>query len=117
MLLYTHIYDLILKLITLFGLIVLLAECSFFNERVVLLLSVFVVLFLTLYYFLIRTVGSWLYCRINLKMKLSLLQAAKLNAALSPIAGTWLPMLEIKNIKQEDKYNFALHLYENWKQK
>ncbi|MFY8019758.1 MAG: hypothetical protein ACOVP1_01120 [Bacteroidia bacterium] len=52
-------------------------------------------------------------------MELNYLQAKELNEALSPIfnlRNKWLPLLEIKEIEADYKYETALKIIENWKQ-
>jgi uncharacterized protein YqhQ len=52
-------------------------------------------------------------------MELNYLQAKELNKALSPIfslGNKWLPLLEIKEIESDYKYETALKIIENWKQ-
>jgi hypothetical protein len=116
---FTHIFDIIFKLISIiisiFGILILI---EFYNDA----LAAFIISFvfsILLYGLIFRTIASLLYARFYLKMELNYLQAKKLNIALSPLfslGNKWLPLLEIKEIESDYKYETALKLIENWKQ-
>jgi hypothetical protein len=116
---FTHIFDIIFKLISIiisiFGILILI---EFYNDA----LAAFIISFvfsILLYGLIFRTIASLLYARFYLKMELNYLQAKKLNIALSPLfslGNKWLPLLEIKEIEADYKYENALKLIENWKQ-
>jgi len=115
---FTHIFDIIFKLISIiisiFGILILI---EFYNDA----LAAFIISFvfsILLYGLIFRTIASLLYARFYLKMELNYLQAKELNIALSPIfslGNKWLPLLEIKEIETDYKYETALKLIENWK--
>ncbi len=115
---FTHIFDIIFKLISIiisiFGILILI---EFYNDA----LAAFIISFvfsILLYGLIFRTIASLLYARFYLKMELNYLQAKKLNIALSPLfslGNKWLPLLEIKEIEADYKYETALKIIENWK--
>lgn len=116
---FTHIFDIIFKLISIiisiFGILILI---EFFNDALAAFIFSFVFSIL-LYILIFRTIASLLYARFYLKMELNYLQAKELNKALSPIfslGNKWLPLLEIKEIESDYKYETALKIIENWKQ-
>lgn len=116
---WTHIYDLILKLITLTLFIIIFAEIPYFkgNQSVVIILGI--ILFFISYNLFIRTFATYLYCKFTLKMNINLNQAKQLNDAFSPIFPlnmSWLPMNELKNIENDNKFDIAINTYNNWKE-
>ncbi len=116
---FTHIFDIIFKLISIiisiFGIMVLI---EYYNDA----LAAFIISFvfsILLYVIIFRTIASLLYARFYLKMELNYFQAKELNKALSPIftlGNKWLPLTEIKEIEADYKYETALKIIENWKQ-
>lgn len=116
---FTHIFDIIFKLISIiisiFGIMILI---QFYNDA----LAAFIISFvfsILLYVIIFRTIASLLYARFYLKMELNYFQAKELNKALSPIftlGNKWLPLTEIKEIEADYKYETALKLIETWKQ-
>lgn len=116
---WTHIYDLMIKLATLFLSIILFVSIPFFvdNELVLIILSIFISGIL--YIFFLRTLGSYFYSRFTLKMKINYSQAKKMNDAFSPLTLTdlnWLPLKDLKNVEEKDKYAVALERLEKWKE-
>ncbi len=113
MILWTHIFDLLTKLI----LIILLACSILIGQYVSSWGVVYTLLFglvsMLFYWFILRTIGSWVYCFLILRMRIGWKKAAQLNGAFSPILdSTWLPMLELKNLSNKDKYQQALNIYQ-----
>lgn len=114
---WTHIYDLILKSITLFLFIITLSQIPYLEDHSVFVILLGVVLSFVLYYFFVRTLATYLYCRLTLKMRVDLTQAKQLNDAFTPIFSfdnNWLPMKELKHIDDNDKYQLAIDTYEKW---
>lgn len=114
---WTHIYDLLLKMAT-FGLIIL--GFSFFpigiNNFFILFIIGFI-MFFTVYNFILRTLATFLYCKFTLKMELTLAQAKHLNNAFSPIFPPnvkWLPMEDLKQTDSINKYEIALETLNKW---
>ena len=115
---WTHIYDLLLKVITLSLSIIIVTNISVLESHDMLKITISLLSYFLLYNFFVRTISSYLYCRIKLKTKISLKQAEKLNNAFSPILNLnfeWLPMLEIRNMKESERYEYALEFYKDYK--
>ena len=113
---WTHIYDLFLKLITMF-LVFILLEILHLEKNIIIHIVLAIVLFLIIYTFIFRTIATYLYCRLTLKMNVSLEQAKNLNGAFSPIFPLnfkWLPMKELKSIDNNIKYETAIGIYQKW---
>jgi hypothetical protein len=116
---WTHFFDLLFKLIsiipTLFIIITVMFPI-FADEGSVILLVVFMLGFwYVIYKYLFRTLATYLYCRISLKMKVSFEEARQLNEAYTPIFGMkWLPMKELRNARNIDKYQVALGIFRAW---
>lgn len=116
---WTHIYDLLLKLATLAISIVLLLQIPYFEGTEILSISLGVILFFVIYNIFVRTLATYLYCKFSLKMNIDLTKAKQLNEAFSPIFPLnmkWLPMRELRNIDAKDKYQIALDTFNNWDQ-
>ncbi len=118
---WTHFYDLILKLGILFLSIFIFIQIPFIEERGVLLFVLVLLISVGSYILFLRTLGSWLYSRLTLKMKVNFQQAKSLNAALAPINqigyySKWLPLKEVQNFPSDQKYLAAQQMIQNWQQ-
>jgi len=114
---WTHIYDLILKLTTLFLSIIILIPIPYLGDNGIVVVILGIILFFVIYNLFVRTLATYLYCKFTLKMNIDLSQAKQLNEAYSPIfpmTMKWLPMKELKNIDETIKYQTALDTYRNW---
>lgn len=114
---WTHIYDLILKLFCLLAPIALLAQIPFLEQHNALLFVFSFILSGLSYYAFFRTLGSQLYSQLVLKMPLSFSEAKKLNAAFAPLIPfpfEWLPMKEIAQVEAHLKYEMALQILHEW---
>ncbi len=107
---WTHIFDLLAKLISLFlaiALIIVVAGAIEGHPEIVPYATV-PLLFL-LYFGVFRTLSSLLYCSIILKMPIRFSQARELNRALSPLASMrWLTLKEVLAYPPEQRYRRAL---------
>ncbi len=117
---WTHIYDLTVKIGVIVLSVITFTNTPYFEYYPILLISLSFAVSIFLYLFFLRTLSSYLYCRINLKMPVSLDQAKALNDALSPnpfsIYGhEWLHLKEVKNLEDDKKYDAALQMLEQWK--
>lgn len=118
---WTHLYDLLAKISSIFISTMLISEISFefskpYYEFIASML--FAILF---YVFFLRTLSSYLYCKLNLKMNLSFKEAKKFNKVLSPNPFTlkknahlWLPLKEVKLVPVSEKMILADKLVANW---
>lgn len=118
---WTHFFDLLLKAGA-FVLIIILALLipGLMDDPIRGMVLIFVLWVLSLI-FIVRTPGSWLYCRIRLKMPITFSQASKLNGVLSPnpfrfhIGGNkWLPMKEVLLVERDMRYQEALRIATAW---
>ncbi len=116
----THIFDIIFKLISLLIGILSILILMNHNDNAPYTFIFSIIFSIILYLGIFRTIASLLYARFYLKMELNFFQAKELNKALSPIftlGNKWLPLTEIKEIEADYKYETALKIIENWKQK
>lgn len=121
MIYWTHIYDLFAKLVALVASVALtlwaitpLHLSSHVDGLMVAGSLVF--LGIPLYFFLMRTVGSLMYCRIALGAKFSFGQARQLDGVLAPILPLlWCPMKEVRDVADSGKFDAAVRLAEAWK--
>lgn len=114
----THLIDGLIKLGLMFALIFLVANIPFFDGRGYLLLFTVITAFFLLYFYIFRTLGSYLYAMWVLKMQVTWEQAKTLNEGLAPFKNhfmTWLPLKEVKNLDDDIKYTTAIQLIEKWK--
>lgn len=117
---WTHYYDLLVKISILFLSIFTLNLIPFFDGHEFYLTILSIILSTTFYILILRTFGSYLYCRITLKMAITIGEAKNLNDALSPFPLqhgdlNWLPLTEIINVEHSKKYEAALILANQWK--
>lgn len=116
---WTHIYDLLLKLATIFLSIVVLIQIPWLEENPIVLALLGVLLFFVVYNYFVRTLATYLYCKFTLKMNVDLTQAKELNDAFSPLFTSplkWLPMKELKNADDAVKYQVAIDTYNKWRE-
>lgn len=116
---FSHIYDNILKIATLFLCAVLSLAIPGFEDNTLFVLAFMLALFLIVYFAFVRTVATFLYCRFTLKMPLTLSQARQLNEAVTPVffwQMKWLPLAEIKDMEPSLKFGKTLELYAAWKE-
>lgn len=114
---WTHIYDLLLKLITIIFSIFFLIQIPYLEDKGLIVIILSISLFLLIYNLFVRTFATYLYCRFTLKMNIDLAKAKQLNNAYSPVfpmTMKWLPMTELKNIDDTNKFQIALDTYKNW---
>ncbi len=114
---WTHIYDLILKLVTLLLSIIIMIQFPFSQNYAVISIIIGVILFFVSYHYFIRTLATYLYCKMTLRMNVNFSEAKQLNNAFSPLFSLhmqWLPMTEIKSLNDSKKYDAALDIYKRW---
>lgn len=114
----THIYDLIAKLGILFISIPVLINLPYIDHPAFLFIMI-ALISVVFYIFFLRTLGSYLYCRLTLKMNIRFNEAKALNEALSPnpfryFDMKWLPLKEVKALEESKKYPAALELLAVW---
>jgi hypothetical membrane protein len=106
MVLYSHVWDLILKLLLLVALLALLVGVFHLDQRlgVLPMIVILVVLFLVIYRQLISTLSAWLYARLSLGTSLSLAQAAQLARLVQlDTAMKWIPLKDVKKLPPQQR--------------
>jgi hypothetical protein len=114
---WTHIYDLIVKVVTL-GLCLLLAfNIPILEGSPVLIIALAVIAFFAVYTLWMRTLATYLYCWMTLKMDIDFGQAKMLNPAFTPtLPQEWLPMEHLKDEPKEDRFTMALAASREWEE-
>ena len=110
MILYSHVWDLFLKL-ALFG--VLLALVIGLHSDQVLgvpaMIAILVVLWLAIYRQGLSTIASWLYARLSLGADVSMTEAHQLARLFQlDLSGKWVPLKEVKKLPRADRRNALL---------
>ena len=121
---WTHKYDLLVKLLCIAAVVALFIPVSDYLELQgypthfgPLVFGLALVLAVIIYAILLRSVGTYLYARFTLEMPVSFAQAKKLNKAfapLFPVGMKWLPMHELYGLPDEHKYEAALRIMDTW---
>ncbi len=114
---WTHIYDLLLKIATLFVSIFILMQIPVLPDYPWVMLFLIGAVFFGLYFTLVRTLATYLYCRYTLKMDVNLNEAKQLNGAFTPMFSLrmkWLPMKELIKVNDASKFQMALDIYKKW---
>lgn len=119
MLFWTHIYDLIIKLITiLICMILMLDYFPLLQDNKTISIIIAVGLYFLSYHFIVRTLATFLYCKFSLGMPISIQQAQNFNNIFTPTLSTeltWMPMTEIKLLPKSERYQTALKINLEWK--
>src|SRR5438270_11542973 len=111
MLFYSHIWDGLLKLISLVLLIVTAVHWDLDPRlhSVALMISLLVVLWLVLYRQYISILSSWLYARISLHTNVTFTEAKALRKLFQlDVSAKWIPMKEIKNLPSDQRHDTLL---------
>ena len=119
MVFYSHIWDLLLKLTSLFGVVVLSfslhAEESLqnfgvpSNYTVPTLISFLVVFWILVYRQGLSTISAWLYARVNLGAHVSLGDARRLARLFQlDLSLRWMPLKEVKQLPKAQRRNALL---------
>lgn len=116
---WTHLYDLIIKIALLLTSILILTNIPFFEEHNLALIISLFSLWIGLYLLFGRTIGSYLYAKLSLKMDVSFKKAKELNIALSPLPKTfplqqWVPLKEVIAVQKDLRFDKAIELINIW---
>ena len=111
MLFYSHIWDGLLKLISLVLLIVAAVHWDL-DQRlhsVALMISLLVVLWLVLYRQYLSILSSWLYARLSLYTNVTFTEAKALRKLFQlDVSAKWIPLKEIKNLPTDQRHDALL---------
>lgn len=116
---FTHLYDRLIKVVFLTAGTCLIITLDLPQQMELPAFIALVIAMFLLHIAVLRTLGSYLYCRLRLNMPVNLRQAAALNNVLCPYPheypGTgWLPLKEVKALDPELRYAEALKLKNSW---
>ncbi|MBS1512884.1 MAG: hypothetical protein JST86_18725 [Bacteroidetes bacterium] len=119
---WTHIYDLLAKLLSLAITAVILQLLPLYDLGTPVIALITIGISVSIYIVFFRTLGSYCYCRWKLGMPVTFNEAKILNNALSPNpfrnpGSKWLTLQEVKSMQTEDKYASALQLLQQWEEK
>ena len=117
MLLYSHIWDGLLKISTLLLLIVAAVHWKL-DERlhsVPLMIAMLVVLWLVCYRQLLSVLSSWLYARFSLGANVTFTEAKTLRKLFQlDVTGKWIPLKEIKGLPKAQRHDALLRALETF---
>ena len=117
MLFYSHIWDGLLKLITLIGFIVLATSLKF-DERLhsgPVMVGLVAIVWILIYRQFFSILSSWLYARLSLRTDVSFREAKALRRLFQlDLSGKWIPAKEIKGLPFDTRHAALLHLLDNF---
>jgi hypothetical protein len=112
MLVYSHIWDALLKLISIFGIMGLVVRFKL-DERVhpvALMIAVATVIWVLLYRQYISVLSSWLYARLTLRTDVTFSEAKALRKLFQlDLSGKWIPLKAVKQLPSEQRHDVLLH--------
>jgi len=112
MLVYSHIWDALLKLISIFGIMGLVVRFKL-DERihpVALMITVVTVIWVLLYRQYISILSSWLYARLALGTGVTFSEAKALRKLFQlDLSGKWIPLKAVKQLPSEQRHDALLH--------
>ncbi len=116
MVLYSHIWDALLKLITLSGLIVLGIWLKL-DERLhsgAVMVIIIAIIWAVLYRQFLSILSSWLYSRFSLRTGVTIPEAKALRKLFQlDVSCKWIPVKEIKNLPLDARHDVLLRMLEN----
>ncbi len=112
MLVYSHIWYGLLKLISIFAIIALAVRFKL-DERihpVPLMIAVVTVVWLLLYRQYVSILSSWLYARLALRTDVTFSEAKALRKLFQlDISGKWVPLKAVKQLPSDQRHDALLH--------
>ena len=111
MILYSHLWDLILKVTLLAALFVVAVPVLHVDESLGLwpMIGILVILWLVIYRQGLSTIASWLYARVNLGADVSLAEARQLSRLFQlDLSGKWIPLNEVRRLPKGERRNALL---------
>ena len=105
MILYTHIFDFLMKLLAVFMFIGISLVIKSLGSVAAISVLVSILITLPVYWFVLRPISSWLYAKFLLKSKLNFSQARQSSILFSPILNMskWYPMKDIKKLPESER--------------
>lgn len=105
MILYSHFWDLILKVGLLLALLAILVSAHLDESLGVWpMIGILVILWVVIYRQGLSTIASWLYARVNLGADVSLSEARRLTRLFQlDLSGKWIPLKEVKNLPKAER--------------
>ena len=112
MLLYSHIWDGLLKLTSLVVLMILAVKWGNLDERIHplwLMIGMVAVVWILLYRQWLSIVASWLYARLTLHTNVTFTEAKALRKLFQlDVSGKWIPLREIKKLPADQRHDAIL---------
>lgn len=111
MLLYSHIWDALLKVTSLFALVILAIHWDL-DQRlhsVALMIATLTLVWILVYRQYLSIVASWLYVRATLRTRVTFAEAKALRKLFQlDLSGKWIPLREIKALPDEQRHGALL---------
>jgi len=112
MLLYSHIWDGLLKLISLFIFIILAVKWGKLDERIHplwLMIGIVALVWIFVYRQWLSILASWLYARLTLRTNVAFSEAKELRKLFQlDVSGKWIPLREIKKLPDDQRHEAVL---------
>src|ERR1700719_4425965 len=112
MLLYSHIWDGLLKLTSLVVLMILAVKWGNLDERIHplwLMIGMVAVVWILLYRQWLSIVASWLYARLTLHTNVTFTEAKALRKLFQlDVSGKWIPLREVKKLPVDQRHDAIL---------
>jgi len=112
MLLYSHIWDGLLKLTSLLVLMILAVKWGNLDQRIHplwLMIGIVAVAWALLYRQWLSIVASWLYTRLTLRTRVTFSEAKALRKLFQlDVSGKWIPLREVKKLPDDQKHDAIL---------
>jgi hypothetical protein len=109
---YSHIWDGLLKLISLGVLMVIAVKWVGLDQRIQplwLMIAIVAAVWFLLYRQLLAIVASWLYARLGLRTNVTFTEATALRKLFQlDLSGKWIPLREIKKLPAEQRHEALL---------
>lgn len=112
MLVYSHIWDALLKLVSIFAIIALVVRFKL-DERihpVALMIAIVAVIWALLYRQYVSILSSWLYARVALRTHINFSEAKALRKLFQlDLSGKWIPLKGVKQLPSEQRRAALFH--------
>jgi hypothetical protein len=112
MLVYSHIWDALLKLISIFAIIALVVRFKLDEHihPVALMIAIVVAIWVLLYRQYVSILSSWLYARLALRTDITFSEAKALRKLFQlDLSGKWIPLKSVKQLPSDQRRAALLH--------